>query len=44
MCPTTIFGELSANRKTPAETAALVTSVLTYADELSVRTSTSTTS
>lgn len=28
----TIFGELSANRKTPAETAALVTEALTYAD------------
>lgn len=28
----TIFGELSANRKTPAETAALVTDALTYAD------------
>ena len=29
----TIFDELSANRKTPAETAALVTDALTYADE-----------
>ena len=29
----TIFGELSANRKTPAETAAMVVSALTYADE-----------
>ena len=29
----TIFGELSANRKTPSETAALVVGALTYADE-----------
>ena len=29
----TIFGELSANRKTPSETAAMVASSLTYADE-----------
>ena len=28
----TIFGELSASRKTPAETAAVVTDALTYAD------------
>ena len=28
----TIFGELSASRKTPAETAALVAGALTYAD------------
>ena len=28
----TIFGELSANRKTPSETAAMVVSALTYAD------------
>ena len=28
----TIFGELSANRKTPTETAALVAGALTYAD------------
>lgn len=29
----TIFGELSANRKTPSETAALVVGALTYANE-----------
>ena len=29
----TIFGELSANRKTPSETAAMVVDALTYADE-----------
>ena len=29
----TIFGELSANRKTPSDTAAMVVSALTYADE-----------
>ena len=28
----TIFGELSANRKTPSETAAMVTDALTYSD------------